>query len=238
MRNKCRTERCWVKELPEGEREHVERKSFVPEKPKEWKTDPDAWLSNIDIEKVLKQYEEKTPTFKFLGPAPIDFDKFIGPAHQQTCVQNSLCRFQISQYLDKGIKKIGIVFNTDPHTKGGSHWISLFIDLEDHFMMFFDSTGDAMPPEVKKFMLRVQRQALKRGIRLKTFSNYKVEHQQGNTECGMYSLFFIITMLVGRTEFHPQQMNAKEKLELFLKEFEIPDGYVQKYRDVFFDGGE
>ena len=28
--------------------------------------------------------------------------------------------------------KIGIVFNTDPSTKGGQHWISLYVDVGKH----------------------------------------------------------------------------------------------------------
>jgi hypothetical protein len=31
--------------------------------------------------------------------------------------------------------------------------------------------------------------------RFKLIQNHPVEHQFGNTECGMYTLFFIITML-------------------------------------------
>jgi hypothetical protein len=230
--SKCHgNERCWLNDLPNKEKELLD-KLFKPQKPKEWSKNPNTWLNNIDIEKVLHQYEEKTPFFKLLGPTPIDFDKVV--SKPKTCVENSLCHFELSHYLKKGVTKIGIVFNTDPHTKGGSHWISLFIDLQDKFMMFFDSTGNKMPPEVNTFMERVQTQANKIGMTLNVYHNHNVEHQQGGSECGMYTLFFIITMLIGQTEFHPQKMNAQQKVDLFLKNFEIPDEYVQKYRDVYF----
>ena len=29
---------------------------------------------------------------------------------------------------DKGITKIGLIFNLDPHYKEGSHWVAMFID--------------------------------------------------------------------------------------------------------------
>ena len=32
--------------------------SFRPEKPKEWLSNSREWLSTVDIEKVLSQYEE------------------------------------------------------------------------------------------------------------------------------------------------------------------------------------
>ena len=38
------------------------------------------------------------------------------------------------------------------------------------------------------------------GIELKyQKDNTPFEHQMGNTECGMYSLYFIITLLTGKT---------------------------------------
>ena len=42
---------------------------------------------------------------------------------------------------DKSLNKIGIIFNTDPHNKSGSHWISLFIDVKKKIICFFDSVG-------------------------------------------------------------------------------------------------
>ena len=234
LQQQCKgQERCWLKQLPEGEREKIDNKAFVPKKPPGWKKNPVAWLSNEDIEKVLQQYQKNPKNhFAFLKPASIDFDTRL---HGDTCVDNTLCHFQYSEYLKRGIKKIGIILNTDPHTKGGSHWISLFIDLEDKFMMFFDSTGHKMQNEVKEFMDRVKGQALKAGHPLQVYDNHTVEHQQGSTECGMYTLFFIITMLKGTTDFHPGKMTKEQRLDLFLRRFEIPDDYMKRYRDIYFD---
>jgi hypothetical protein len=58
----------------------------------------------------------------------IDFDKKINP---NECVYNELCNFSISEYKKKGLTKIGIVLNTDPHTSDGSHWICLFININE-----------------------------------------------------------------------------------------------------------
>jgi hypothetical protein len=233
---KCKgEERCVIQAtVPEEQREKLEDDAFKPEKPKEMVKDPNAWLSNIDIEEVLEQYEKNPDNhFAFVRPTSIDFDTYL--KSKNGCVDNAMCHFQVQHYLKKGVKKIGIVFNTDKHTEGGSHWISLFIDLEDKFMMFFDSTGDPMPKEVKVFMDRVQKQAFRTGIRLQVFNNEKVEHQQGSTECGMYSLFFIITMLKGTTDFTEGTLSKEQKLDMFLKKFEIPDEVMTRYRDVYFD---
>ena len=53
--------------------------------------------------------------------------------------------------------------------------------------------------------------------------NYPVEHQQGNTECGMYSLFFIIHML-------EDKLTTK-----YLKSHIFDDKYIEKFRNVYFN---
>jgi hypothetical protein len=39
-------------------------------------------------------------------------------------------RFSLKTYIDEKIKNIGIIFNLDKHTQSGSHWVSMFIDIE------------------------------------------------------------------------------------------------------------
>ena len=35
--------------------------------------------------------------------------------------------------------KIGVIFNLDKHDQSGSHWVAMFIDLENKFFFYFDS---------------------------------------------------------------------------------------------------
>ena len=60
--------------------------------------------------------------------------------------------------------------------------------------MFFDSTGVKIPKEIKNLMDKIINQAQNLNITLKTYFNKK-EHQRKDTECGMYSLYFIIELL-------------------------------------------
>ena len=57
----------------------------------------------------------------------------------------------------------------------------------------------------------------------------------GNNECGMYSLFFIVTMLTNKID-EPNKIfnNYKDKIEFFKKE-RITDSYMNKYRNIFFN---
>jgi hypothetical protein len=205
-----------------GGKENNLMKYYSPKTPKEWKKNPTEWLSNIEILEKMKQYEDAYPCFEFLGPTPIDFDKVLP---DNKCVESEMCHFQLSTYIKKGTKKIGIIFNTDPHDKGGSHWISLFINIPKKMIFFFDSAGDEAPKEVMTFVKKVQQQGLENSppIHFKFDQNYPNEHQYSTTECGMYSLYFIINML-------EDKLTTK-----YLKTHVIPDQKMIDYRKKYFN---
>ena len=227
----CKKEDCWLNAIKDEQlRKKIDRYIFAPDKPYEWKKNPNEWLSNYDIMNVLEQYEERYKHFEFIGPTPIDFDK----VKHGTCIYNELCKFNLGEQIKKGKTKIGVVFNLSPSTSSGSHWVSLFIDTKSRVIFYFDSAGETIPKEIKVFVDRVQEQALEFGKEYHYYENHPREHQFGNTECGVYSLFFIITMLTGRTELSKGRLSMKRKIELF-QHRTIKDGYIEKYRNVYFN---
>lgn len=229
---KCRVEDCWLNEIDDKElRSQIDSYIFAPDSPPEWENNPNEWLTNYDILDVLDQYQTAYPQFLFLGPAPIDFDTKI--AHK-TCVEQSLCDFSVKKCLKNGKTKIGIIFNTDPHTKGGKHWISMFIDLEELFVFYFDSAGDKIPEEIAVFRDRVIKQASDESLVLRYYDNHGRDHQRGYTECGMYSLFFIITMLTWKIGRNSRKTSLKKRLHLFMKG-NIKDDYIEKYRKIYYN---
>ena len=230
---KCNREDCWLNVIKDPQqREELEKHLFAPHMPKEWKNKPNTWLSNYDILAVLEQYEKSHKHFKMIGPTPIDFD--TKPSDRGgKCVWQDLCTFSLKQCLAKGKTKIGIIFNLDKHDQGGSHWISLFLDLDESFMFFLDSAGETMPSEVKVLVERIVKEGDEMGKKFKVFENHPLEHQLGNTECGVYSLFFIITMLTGEAEGR-KLATMQDKVQFFKKK-RIPDKYVHKYRKIYFN---
>lgn len=231
---KCKKEDCWLSQLPESEQKYLDEFLFAPDKPSEWKKNANEWLSNIDIFEVLKQYEKKYKNFKLFEPTPIDFDTRL-PENNQKCVQEELCKISLETLIQNKINKVGIVFNLDKHDQGGSHWTSMFIDIENQFIFYFDSAANELPTEVNTLVKKIksQGQQLSNPIQFKFYSNKNHRHQSSNTECGMYSLFFIITMLTGKTD-HDNQMTVAQKLKLFRNK-KIPDKYVEKYRNIYFN---
>lgn len=230
--NQCETEDCWLSELPENERRYLDKKVFAPDQPPEWKKNKNEWLSNYDIFDVLHQYEETYKNFELLGPTAIDFDAKL---EGDKCVTEEICRISLSELVKRGIDKIGIVFNLDKHNEPGSHWTSMFIDLKAQIIFYFDSAANETPPEIENLRDRLikQGQELSSPVRFKYYQNYPHNHQNSNTECGMYSLFFIITMLTEKID-DSKPISLKQRLRLF-KQKKIPDSHVENYREIYFN---
>jgi hypothetical protein len=219
----CNKESCWLKQKDEfGQLDEDFKDSFAPESPYEWKKNPNEWLSSVDIIKVMKQYEKAYKCFDFIGPSPIDFDK---KKIYGECVWEELCNFNLEDQIKKGKTKIGIIFNTDPHDKPGEHWISMFINIKKGKIFFFDSVGRKAPHEIMKFVEKIHSQGkqLKPKINFVYDENHPVEHQYGNTECGIYSIFFIVHMLEDKLTEH------------YLKTHVLKDKYMEKFRKIYFN---
>tara|TARA_B100000035_G_C21035142_1_gene570502 strand:- start:742 stop:1623 length:882 start_codon:yes stop_codon:yes gene_type:complete len=198
--NSCKNERCWLSSLFKKNEldDSLLLYTFSPTRPDKWKDNPNTWLSSLDIEAVMNQYERKYDDFAFIGCSPIDFDKVL---HNGECVWPELCNFNINEYIDNNVNKIGISLNLDEHTKGGSHWVSLFIDLKNKYIFYFDSNGDETPKEVKRLIDRINNQCLKLSIEMKIYES-NIEHQKKNTECGIYSLYFLTYLLKNNNYNH------------------------------------
>ena len=220
--NVCNNELCWInnKLTKENIDKQILKNRFAPFHPITWNTKKNTWLSSTDIIKVMKGYEKIYPNFTFIGPSPIDFDKKF---HDNVCVYNDICNFHIKKFLKKNIDKFGFIFNTDPHYKSGSHWIALYLDIPKNILFFFDSTGDKIPQQVKKLCDRIIEQGKELDINLEYDDNHNHNHQKTDTECGMYCLYFIITLLTGK---HNSD---------YFKTKHVSDDFVEKFRKIYFN---
>jgi hypothetical protein len=218
MKKVCDNEWCWIDKLSINGIETA----FMPE----GHDDRYQWLSTTEIKDVLSRYERIHKNFAFLGPMPIDFCSLTN---------NEICNIDINRCLKNGKTKIGMVFNTDPSTAPGKHWISMFIDISDvnpnkWEINFFDSFGrSAIPKEISQFIDILQKQNNGRfilklncmSIATRTCTN-SVQHQQKGSECGVYSINFIVERLSGTT------------WEDFVVRHPLNDAQVNNLRTVFF----
>jgi hypothetical protein len=192
-------EHCLLDRVPLNENYKKElRKQYLrTRRPRNWEADPDMWLDNYNIIGVMKQYEYAYPWFKFLGVFPMDFSA-PDPYRKNgavSCLYRETCELDLKLEYSKGVRGIGMVFNLDPHFKSGSHWVALYININDikhPFVGYFDSYGYKVPPLIARLMrsFKLQIKTCELGFNARRF-------QYGHSECGMFSLYFIICMICG-----------------------------------------
>jgi hypothetical protein len=190
----CNGEWCWMETLGLNNDEGFSN-VFRPIRPAGEK----QWLNTTDIQIVLSQYEAIYPDFVFLGPVSIDFCELA---------DNEVCKINLNTAKKNRKTKIGIVFNTDPSTEPGKHWISMFIDISDsdpsnHEIGYFDSSGMApLAPQIRTLIGNLKKQNPYIKLKLNCGDDIctrSIQHQKNDSECGVYSINYIVSRLTGRS---------------------------------------
>lgn len=229
LRNKtkkhCASESCWARRPFTRNDIHAQsafKRAHRPIAPKLWLKNPREWLSSDDIDQVMHQYEAVHPHFLYLGAPPIDFDR-RDKREKGGCIWDKMCKLDLANELRRGKTQLAAIPNADEHDQDGSHWMTIYIDLQKGYILYFDSTGDPPTKEVKKFINRMKEQGKKLGIRFKVMINKK-HHQHKNTECGVYGLFAVSGLLEGKLD--PTTLISGKR---------IPDDAMYQFRKKFFN---
>jgi len=187
MNKMCNGEICWVNQsfVKNIDDDEINYLTFKPKKP----DGKYQWLSTTDIKKVMIQYEKKFPEFVFIGPVPIDFDD----------IQTEIAEINFKKLKQKGINKMGIIFNLDEHYKSGSHWVAMYMEFSDsrNEINYFDSYGDMPDNRVQILMDRLIKQASTDLNKKITKNINQTRTQFANSECGVYSMNFILHLIMG-----------------------------------------
>ena len=207
-------EYCWkkqnfVKKIKDIE---IELYTFKPRMPNTWLKNKNTWLNTYDIYYVMKQYEKTYNDFVFLGPIPADCPVKIN------C---ELSKLDLMNMKKKGINKIGIIYNLDISTQSGSHWVAVYIDNKNNEINYYDSYSGISTPLITKFIHTISEQYTKNNINPVIIYNDK-RHQYGGSECGMYSMNFILERLHGKTMYDISKMS-------------IPDSKMTHLRDLLYN---
>ena len=230
---------CWLKQnsLEINKDANKFLKKFRPKQPESWKKNKNKWLNTYNLLNVMMQYQEKYKKFHFLGVHPIDFEFKI---NSSTCVAQEMCDLDLKELKKNNKNKLGAIFNLDKHTQSGSHWVSLFINLDEksnnYGIYYYDSNGIRAPYEVQNFVLKIQNQNKelmnqnkelmnqnkKNDKNLKFYQN-NIKHQNESSECGMFSLYFI------------DQSLKNISFDLFVNKKNLNDKYVFDLRDKYFN---
>lgn len=213
LENTCDNQICWLKQkfVKDMKDKDILNNTFRP-------TGPEGrfeWLSTLHINDVMEQYEKKYKDFKFFGAVPMDFNDlpFLG-------IKN----MNFDELYDSGKTKLGFVFNLDEHWQSGSHWVSLYADLDKNIINYLDSYGKRPEKRVRNLVKRISKwcygkthcktnvcsELNESDSFMRTNSKNRIEnkmdidynhnrHQYKNSECGVYSLNFILRQLNGET---------------------------------------
>jgi len=237
----CKSEMCWVDQLSDpGLKRQIKDFQFAPKKPDDWKgpKEEDKWVSNFDIMAVLHQYEKVYPEFVLIEPTTMDFDSRPKEKGGE-CVLPELCNFSLEKWIKKKKTKIAISINLAYFYSGGEHWVSLFVDIENRLIFYFDSGGDPPVEQIQVLIDRIVNQGLqmKSPIHFKVVDNRGNQHQHKDTECGMYSMFFFITMLTGKItdkNGNERPVSLRTRMDLF-KHKKISDQTMIHHRNLYFN---
>lgn len=203
------------------------------------------WLSNVEIEQLLKQNEILTNRgktkhlYKFGGVYPIDFYKwndyeindfinkelkgkfkpvdFDGPNVLKVNKNGIIKLYEYNGNYDY----IGLVLNHDRRNMGGSHWVAVFIDIPKTTIYYYDSIGEVPRNHHYKFFDILED---KTTIPFKLRYN-EVKRQTSGGDCGVYACCFIIIMSNAK--------DTKKEFDNFLKLILKPN-FVNSLRKIFF----
>jgi hypothetical protein len=209
---KCDTQTCWLtlpffKQLGDTQKtKKLHKHTFKPTGPR----NTTEWLNTYNINDVFTQYEKIYPDFKFMGAHPRDFDKI-----KSTGIRD----LDYDKLIKSGTFRLGFIFNLDKHDESGSHWVALFADLLRGRVYYIDSVGEQPAKEFKVLMDRIKQFCETNKRKLFCSNNKHVaicnnlgsdtntvdvryntkQHQHGSSECGVYSISFILRLLDGET---------------------------------------
>ena len=149
------------------------------------------WLNNYNINEKLAELKEKHPDFEYYDTTMDDYAQ----------VGHKLANIEIIKNDLYNKKAVACVINTDTYKSCqyggtcGQHWVCIFFDgrMKDIISLeYFDSVGKPPSTNILKLMTDC-----KNGINACECNIHvnQVRHQQKNTECGVYCLFYIMFRL-------------------------------------------
>jgi hypothetical protein len=197
----------------------------------------EEWLSNVDIDDCLSQYEKQIPDYKHFGTY------MYGALDPKACDHVFKRRSQTNLDIDifeKYIKDfskykiVSIAMNTACDFPG-QHWVSIFIDFRQPEIKldFFDSLAkhnkkiDVFYEKIKKYYLETENRNV-------TLNRTKTKIQLDGNECGIYTIYFIVKRILDYTTFdkfmeHTQKDGVNDEFmlkkcrEYFFRKYKTED---------------
>lgn len=164
------------------------------------------WFSNYNIDNTLEQVSDivnnkSDDKFLHIYFHMIDYKT----ANKLSSKYKNINMINFADEYNRGIRRIGVVFNTDTYSGNGQHWFAVYCDLRTNPMTleYFNSTGEEMYTEISELLSDISNQirfSLKKkgeeNVKIEKIKVTDIEHQTDNHSCGSYSLYYIISRLL------------------------------------------
>ena len=177
-------------------------------------------ISNIDIDNLCKKWMDNSDQFgKKYYHVPFQMIDFMD-------FKNPLRDLDIHKLIKDGYDCFSCIINTDISTGRGKHWFCIYGDLDKNKNIItiehFNSSG--MPiriPVLKWLENQCTKLKMKKYNAKYKYVNSNHQLQYSDTECGVWSLIYILSRLLGKNNKWMIKNNIK-------------DSQITKYRDYIF----
>ena len=180
--------------------------------------DSTALLDNFNIDETLERWSKLSSDlfkakFYHVPFQMIDFAK----------MNTELAKLDVAQLMRDGYDCFGVVLNTDVHSGKGKHWFCLYGDLKHKgtekdpiVLEYFNSSGNAAVSEVRDWLAETEHELRKNGIEATIYRSVPRRLQQSQTECGVWSLMYILSRLKGRPPdwFYRNKVNDEDMIDV------------------------
>jgi hypothetical protein len=187
-------------------------------------------LSNFNIDWVQERWARTFKTHFNCPFAMMDFESapyLFGRVGLDLVVEGKVVQKVFCAAAGKGVpaqrkcRTFGCVLNTDVSSGPGKHWVCVFADARspaEWTVEYFNSSGNPPPPAVTRWMenqAACMRRMPSAGAAVRTLVVSNVQHQMTDTECGVYSLYYIRARLEGvpYTAFAEKRVPDSDMLE-------------------------
>lgn len=190
-----------------------------------------ALLSNYNLDETLQRWARIFPEFFPCPFAMMDFDSngdYLAEADLPAILEG-----RADAELGPGVGRVrrrfscfGCIVNTDTSRGPGKHWVAVFVDChpppgEPWTVEYFNSVGRPPPKPMLGWMERTRaRLAEYRAGRpdcdVVSVPVTDMDHQESQTECGLYALFYVRRRLEGTPyTFFKQQLIPDDAMTAF-----------------------
>jgi len=133
-------------------------------------------------------------------------------------IGSDLANINLLKLINDGYDCMGVIINTDVHTGGGKHWFALYCDLSSNPITIehFNSSGNPARESVIEWTTKQAEKLRASGKQVFEILAGSKTVQKSNTECGMWSIIYILWRLTGHTreEFYSTGPSDDDMIKL------------------------